>query len=187
MLSAWQPPRVLGIDPSLTGTGLALLSEGGPVLATLRPGKLRDHERMQWVLHELSDFIKPVVPDLVVIEGPSFGSTTGRPHERAGLWWMITRRLWLNSIPYAVMPPKTRALYATGNGNADKNLVIECMCARFPSVDIRDDNQADALAMAVAGADHLGVMVPEGPGRYRQALRKVVWPQLPSDEDGADG
>ncbi len=179
---------MLGIDPSLTATGLALLSEGRPVVETLKPGKMRGHERMRWILQGVAFRTFPLAPDLVVIEGPSYGSAGGQRghHERAGLWWLIAHQLHMRGIPYAVMAPKARALYATGNGNAGKELVIECMRLRLPDVEIRDDNQADALALAVAGADHLGVVVPQGPGRYRSALRKVDWPALPSDESGHD-
>lgn len=175
---------MLGVDPSLTGTGLARL-HGGDVqrVETLKPGLKRGHERMDWILSFVADDLSLGV-DLVVIEGPSYGSAAGQRghHERAGLWWLITRGLWVRRIPYAVVAPTARALYATGTGRAGKEAVKDCMQVRYPATHLRDDNQADALTLAAMGVDYLGGDVPPGPERYRQALKKVDWPELPSDE-----
>lgn len=181
-------PRVLGIDPSLTGTGLAILQNDDIVkVLTVKPGLKRGHERMDWILSFVSDAVGAGPLDLVVIEGPSYGSAAGQSghHERAGLWWIITRALHVRKLPYAVASPASRAMYATGAGNAGKQLVIDCMAQRYPHARLRDDNQADALTLAAMGVEYLGGEVPPGAPRGKLALKKVMWPELPSDEAAA--
>lgn len=177
---------MLGIDPSLTGTGLAVLHGSSVIrVVTVKPGLKRGHERMDFILACIADAIGSNPPDLVVIEGPSYGSAAGQRghHERAGLWWLITRGLYVRRIPYAVASPASRAMYATGSGSAGKAVVLDCMRQRYPTARLSDDNMADALALAAMGVDYLGGQVPRGHVRARQALKRVDWPELPSDQE----
>ena len=76
------PPRVLGIDLSLTCTGLA----GPGWTDTIKPHpKMRGTARMMFLRSTLLDrYLNGL--DLVAIEGPSYGSQAGQSghHERAG-------------------------------------------------------------------------------------------------------
>lgn len=66
------PPRVIGLDLSLTSTGVA----GGGWAEELRPGPRRSHERMAWLrghIHALTGGAH-----LVVVEGP-LTHRAGRP------------------------------------------------------------------------------------------------------------
>jgi crossover junction endodeoxyribonuclease RuvC len=170
-------PGVLGVDLSLTGTGLAN-SLGWS--ATLKPpAKLRDVARIEWIRNAIVlDHLTGV--DLVVIEGPSYGSARQAQsghHERAGLWWVVVRSLWRRGVSYAVVSPKGRAKYATGNGNAGKDDVIREVTRRFDWFE-GDNNQADALVLAAMGADHLGVPMVTMPQIHRVALDAVAWPEM---------
>jgi Holliday junction resolvasome RuvABC endonuclease subunit len=180
-------PRVLGLDLSLTGTGICRLGEGVELLSTVRPGKLTGHERLQHILAVIRAAQHGQLVDLVVIEGPSYGSQGGQRghHERAGLWWLVTHSLYAHRRSYAVVVPKARAKYATGNGNDGKGPVTQAVRDRYGHLAIvGDNNQADALVLAHMGVDYLGgslagVDVPE---INRTALRKAAWPALPSDD-----
>ena len=172
--------RVVGIDPSLTATGLAVVGNGVALASCvkIRPANLRGHERMDAIREVVLDTVDKA--GLVVIEGPSYGSSAGQAghHERAGLWWLLTRLLWQADIPYAVMSPSGLKKYITGKGNADKDSVLAAVVRRYGEhVVIDNNNAADAFALAAAGADHLGEAIEPMPETHRAALAKVDWPE----------
>jgi Holliday junction resolvasome RuvABC endonuclease subunit len=175
--------RVVGLDPSLSAFGVAAV-EGGRVVnaASLTSGRETGHARVEGLIERVANWTRGAV--LVVIEGPSYGSTGGKPHERAGLWWSITQELWRDGVGYAVVSPRTRAKYATGNGNAGKADVLAAASVRFDLGQITDDNVADALTLAAMGArqllepiDRLDSDDPLTPKR-QAALDAVVWPAV---------
>jgi hypothetical protein len=46
-------------------------------------------------------------------------------------------------------------------------------------VDVKDDNEADALWLAAMAADHYGCPLVAMPQAHRAALEAVTWPALP--------
>lgn len=169
------PPRVLGLDLSLTASGLA----GNGYADTIKPpAKLRDVARLDWIRREILDRYLYQI-DLAVMEGPSYGSarqSQSGHHERAGLWWVVRVAIEHNGVPLAIVSPKGRAKYATGNGNAGKDDVVREVARRFDWFE-GDNNAADALILAAMGADHLGVPMATMPATHRVALDAVAWPE----------
>lgn len=182
-------PRVLGLDLSLTGTGIARIGEDSVQLCTtVRTGKLRGHQRLQHILDAIRDAQRGHDLDLVLVEGPSYGSAKkGQQghHERAGLWWLVTHSLYAHGRPYAVVAPMQRALYATGRGGAGKADVLAAARDRYGHLaEIRDDNAGDALIIAAMGVEHLGgQLAGDVPDANKRALRKVQWPALLADDE----
>ncbi|MER5715775.1 hypothetical protein [Streptomyces sp. NPDC002132] len=167
--------RVAGIDVSLTGTGVATLA--GTTLIT-STGRRKDsiaqrRHRIKGIVDEV--LIAVGVVDLAVIEGPSHHSVGGSVWDRAGLWWRIVDRLCAEDIPIAVMPPMSRAKYATGNGGSRKDAVMEAARRRYGAV-LDNDNEADALVLRAAGLDWLGQPLAEVPDGHRAALAGCQWP-----------
>ncbi|MFG1997897.1 hypothetical protein ACGFNU_01965 [Spirillospora sp. NPDC048911] len=119
--------------------------------------------------------------ELVVVEGPSYGSGTGRRerghHERAGLWWLVTYGLWARDVPFAVVPPAAVKRYATGRGQATKDAVLLAAARRYPRVPIESNDEADALILLAMGLDHLGRPLAEVPKSHRAAVASVAWPE----------
>ncbi|MFD7068513.1 hypothetical protein ACFV97_14960 [Streptomyces sp. NPDC059913] len=168
---------VRGLDLSLTGAGVA----GAGWAQTLgSKGKRTDTYAMRRTrLHRLADrIVEAVAPcDLAVVEGPSYGSKGAGTWDRAGLWWLVVDRLAALDIPVAVVTPTARAKYATGNGRAGKQAVVEAVGPRY-GVALRDDNQADAYALLAMGHDWLDEPLAPVPAKNRQALAHVEWPLL---------
>lgn len=169
-------PIVIGLDLSLTGTGLAS-SVGWSRL--LRPAAAtRSHLRLQWIRTEVLEAI-PADVAMVVLEGPSYGNQGSQRqsghHERAGLWWLVAHALWRRDIAYAVASPASRAKYATGKGNAAKADVVREVARRFAWFAGGED-EADASVLAAMGADRLGYPIAEMPQTHRKALDAVRWP-----------
>lgn len=154
---------IVGIDPSITSTGLALVHEG-VVLATNnikskgRKGATYD----DWlarinlvhadVRRTLNDWTDENLIELAVIEAPSHGSRFGNPHERAGLWWRIYADMNFLRIPIKTLAPKSRAKFITGNGNADKHEVLAAARERWGE-GIKNHDIADAVGLAMWGEE----------------------------------
>jgi crossover junction endodeoxyribonuclease RuvC len=175
--------RVVGIDPSLTGTGIATITEHGPTVDTIvtKPtgDTTRDRDRrMQRIADRVLDIVGRST-GLVVIEGPAF-SRGASPHtwDRAGLWWRLVHELHAADVPLAVCGPTVRAKWATGNGGAGKAVVVAAAARMWPDVPITDDNAADALVFATMAAQHLDVPMPVRLlARHTEALGGVNWPK----------
>lgn len=167
--------RVAGLDISLTGTGIATLGGTTHIPST---GRRKDtiiqrRTRLKGITDQVLTAVGIV--DLAVIEGPSHHSVGGSVWDRGGLWWLIVDGLCARDIPVAVMPPMSRAKYATGNGGSRKAAVMEAAQRRYGAI-LDNDNEADALVLRAAGLDWLGTPLAEVPDGHRAALAGVQWP-----------
>lgn len=168
-------PRVVGIDPSLRATGIALDGR----LSSFHPGKgITGAPRIRMIRAALLANTVNARPDLAVIEGPAYSRQLGAGHhEAAGLWWAIIDMLWTHDVPYAVVPPTVLKKYATGRGNAAKPDMRMALYQRT-GVDVGDDNEVDAAWLRAMGLDRLGAAEFAVPQAHRDALGKVDWPEV---------
>lgn len=179
---------VLGVDPSLTISGCALVrwDQGtdfdGTYWETWRARAVKPEtvtvestrRRIRMMLTEILALV-PARLDLTVIEGPSMASkNAGLADERSGLRWMLIDQLMARG-PVAVLSPSTRAIIGGNAGNASKDLVLEVMQRLVPDANIPDHNVADAVALARAGARQLGFFTPYTDKQF-SAHAKVAWP-----------
>lgn len=182
-------PVVVGIDLSLTSTGLAVVTTGergvlayGSVMRVASSGTKKDtlverRERLNLIGHQVIDYVRRMDPQLVVIEAPSMASKYGHPHDRSGLWWLVVNRLMSLEYPVAAAPPTCRAKYATGKGNAAKDDVLTHVVRRYAGVMVTKNDEADALILAAMGARHLGHPIEESlPAAHVSGLDGVEWP-----------
>lgn len=175
--------NVLGLDLSLTATGVAEVIRGSaPTVRTLTPPRpaSRGHERLAWICAQIWDAAWQYEGGhLVVIEGPSYGSQASQAghHERAGLWWLVVHKLWSENIHVAVAPPTSLKKYATGKGNAAKEIVFAAAVRRWPDLPL-DNNSADALWLAAMGCEYVGqpIALVGTSVNSRAALGGVQWP-----------
>lgn len=180
---------VVGLDLSLTSTGVARIDTDAETVkldtVTSKPAKnLGRHggvlpptlDQRHGRLHNLRREIGLCAhdADLIVVEGPSYGSKTGQQHDRSGLWWLVVD--WLSNEPgnggwgisVVEVPPANRIKYATGKGRADKDAVLAAVIRRYPDVVVGGNDEADALVLAAMGARHLGHPIePSQPGCVR--------------------
>lgn len=170
--------KIVGIDPSLTATGIAVIEDGEWLGFDVLTNKLRGHERMDYILGKLMEILWNLKEDdVVVIEGQSYGSHGQRSHELGGLWWLIRHEMWELNVKVVVVPPTSRAKYAAGKGNAGKQEVLDAVTRRYPSVEIVDHNQADAMILAAMAARHYGMPMDvfEIGSPELDALTKIEW------------
>lgn len=184
--------RVVGLDLSLTGTGVASLTNGvivpavkligssGKAGASL-PEQVQRHNQLS------ADIIAAVYagpngfnrPELVAVEGPALGIprfSDSSAFRRAAVWWQVVQTLVDDQVPVVSVAPSSLKKFATGKGNAAKTAVALAIQRDWPDSVLTDDNITDALGLAMMAASHLGwefpyrVTVPR-----RDALGKVDW------------
>lgn len=181
---------IVGLDLSLTSTGVAIIRDGdikvrritskGKATASLGERRARLSE-IAWQV--------PMPPglDLIVIEGPSYGQhRQSGQHDRAGLWWLLVDMyLTTNNNPdtgeptlTVEVPPAVRCKYATGKGNAGKDAVLLAVERRYPGVKVSGNDEADALVLAAMGARWLDEPIEDYlPVKHLEAMDAVRWPK----------
>lgn len=167
-------PLVIGLDLSLTSTGVA-----GEGWSDRIRTKLRGDARLRALKQGVVSFIRSA--DLVVMEGPSFGHTGPRFHEDlAGLRSIVRLYCFEHHIPYAVMPPSCLKVYATGNGKASKDGVRAAIANRYGHATDGPgkDDEADAYVAMAAGYHWLGQPLKSVPESHRRGLDGCRWPDF---------
>jgi len=162
--------NVLGIDLSLNGTGLAMLSidEAPPTLPRL-PAYPSKAQELAGILYQ-GVCISPVPAGVlqrweaitamvlawaqhahtVVIEGYSFGSNLQFATAIRELGGIVRYQLRkIGHTPVEVAPTSLKK-FATGKGFAEKGQVIAAVAHRF-GLELTDDNMADAFVLAKIG------------------------------------
>lgn len=171
---------ILGIDPSLTSTGLARITITPTAVSTTAPGVddvtiqttcvgepggkgatvEQRRARIQRARRSILRAAQGV--DLAVIEVPFYNRQTTQVGlmDRSWLWGTIVDGLHAADIPVVHVAAKQRAKFATDNGNADKAQVAEAIGRLWSAVlvengrhrQLRNDDEYDALVCATIGA-----------------------------------
>ena len=188
---------VVGIDPSLTSTGIVVLrnNEIGKALTTKNEPKLGTIERVRRIYEQINNVIENLStcyvnayigdkrmirwepPSLIVIEGFSYGSKGRGVFDIAYLGWRIREELERyrteDDIPWLEVSPSQVKQFATGKGNANKEIVLQQVYKRW-GVELTDNNQADAYVLAQIGRAYLSEMdnLTDFQQKVIRALRK---------------
>lgn len=181
------PPLVIGLDVAIGTTGVA---GTGWAEAIHAPHKTL-HERIDHQLTEIKSYIRSA--DFVVIEGAAFSKATlAGMDQLSAMRWMVRQELWKRGIPYAVVPPDNRTIYATGKARWKndtgtkltptqvKGLVRQNVADRY-GVDCEGRwryDKADAYILLAMGLHHLGRPLHDVPDTHSRALAGVDWPTL---------
>lgn len=177
---------VAGIDPSLIRTGLAVIRSAERVETSTvasKPPKtgtetLRSrYERMEAIAADVLGVVGDA--ELVGIESPAYGMRhAGKVHDRSGLWWRIVAELEDRGVPVVEVPPPSRMMYATGKGNAGKDLVLVTTAATYKQAEITGNDVADAVVIAAMVSRLAGQPIElRQPARAKlKALAKIKMP-----------
>jgi crossover junction endodeoxyribonuclease RuvC len=143
--------NVLGLDPSLSSTGLIVLNSVGEKLyeISLKTKKLRGMERLKFIKDHLLMVIKKYEIEDVCIESYAFGVRQSRSKFNLGeLGGIIRLTLHEQGVQYIDVAPPTLKKYVTGYGNADKIMMVEAVSKRW-NIDFgKDADKADAYGLA---------------------------------------
>lgn len=146
--------KILGLDPSSTATGWALISPEGPALleaGTFHLKKKSLDDRLIEFRSLLTDLLKKLDPDVVAAESPFIGRLKGNA---ASALYQIRAVIVLTcmdlGIPLVFYTPKEARKIVLGQGSLRKEAVSRAMRSRFG--DIGDDHACDAACVALAAA-----------------------------------
>lgn len=168
----------IGIDASLTSTGIAVLDENGFSTQVLKSkSSLRGPERLDYlqnefikILGEIKNSHDPI--EGCAIEGYAMGMRQPGRLADIGEWGGLVRlTLYRQSIPTIVVPPTNLKKYISGSGGTKKNLIVMKVLQKY-GIECKTDDEADALGLSAMAADYFG----EGAelAYEREALEKVA-------------
>lgn len=185
--------RVAGIDPSLTSSGVTVLTDDPADLSYRLPAKppregcvwpavlrcvgidghesdgwLERNRRIRAVANGVRAIIKAHMPiDLAVIEGPLPRTTHFFSYgDRFALYHIIYGHLDALGIPVATVGNQHGHQFVTGMGRVseDKHEVIEATAAWWPgTIPIANHDLGDAVGLGMMGVMHLGLTTPFRP------------------------
>jgi Holliday junction resolvasome RuvABC endonuclease subunit len=164
--------KVLGLDLSLTSTGF---SHGGGT--GIISSNAKGAERLYELKKHLEDLLRQFKPEIVAIEGYSFGSRNSQAHS-IGEWGGVVRvTLWELAYGFIEIPPTCRAKFATGRGNASKSEVMSSISARTGIIWSGKgcEDRCDAWILEEMTLAKYGESKFEWPDLNLSALDKVDW------------
>jgi hypothetical protein len=164
-------PLVVGLDLSLTATGIAYGDGHGTTTTIGGPATHGDRRLLGIAAHVRK---LALGAHLAVIEDlPTHAQAAGITGMVHGAVRLILIQL---GVRYALVPPATLKRYATGRGNAGKPEMAVASFKRA-GLEFTDDNQCDAWWLRAAGLDYLGHPIVALPADQRAALLRVRWPK----------
>ncbi len=164
---AAQQHAVMGIDPSLTGLAACVALPGLPLYEIHKGSKPASSVRGR--VARFDALAAPVLelarvhqPELVLLEGYSFGSKGRGTIDRAEFGGILRRGLVRALSPSACIvevSPKSLKMFGADNGNADKAEMMRVLESVYGRK-FRNDDQADAFALVMLGMAALGMSAP---------------------------
>lgn len=179
--------QVVGLDLSLTGTGIAV-GGGGLGLESVVTQKIgsKPHksnpdwkdpswddrfDRTTLLVNRIANYVPR--GSLVLVEAPAYGAKGGSAHDRSGLWWMIFARLTYMGCTVVPTNVATVKTYATGKGNADKDEVLAAVVRRYAEINVTGNDIADAVTLMAIGLRLQGNPCDDLPQTHLRAMAKI--------------
>ena len=146
----------LGIDLSLTGTGLSVV-EGNELHFSecYKPKAKTGPERLIEIRHKVLETIVIYQPKLICLEGYSFGSKGRGVFQTGELGGVIRVLLHKSDTSWLEIPPSQVKKFAAGMGNCGKDIVLQQVYKRW-GMEFKTSDEADAFILAKIGTILLG-------------------------------
>jgi hypothetical protein len=186
-------PPVLKNQPLVVGLDIALITSGvaGPGWADhFRTTGLAAEERLTHIVETAATFYRNA--DFAVIEGAAYSMAKQVGHdEMSAARWMIRCDLHRRGIPFAVVTPDSRTIYATGKARHKDAETGQKLTAKQVKGLVRIEaslrygvefagtaryDEADAYVLMAMGMDWLGYPLADVPATHSRALKGVAWP-----------
>ena len=172
--------QFIGIDPSLTGTAVAMLVNGdcGTKVFGSEPasGVAARMRRFEKLVNSVIQLVGSGDDSLVCIEGYSFGSTGGQAWDRVEYGGLLRYRLLASGAEVIEIPPTTLKVFAANKGGADKAAIAVALYKQYGR-EFGTDDEADAFALAhfAACLEDFSLCKTEG---QRRAVVSILTPKV---------
>jgi len=147
----------MGIDLSLTGTGLVVIKDGKIVEQQLIKSKpvgnkpIDELARIRKIVEQIRETVDKYRPDVAVIENLAFmARNTTALTQLAGLNYFCRAMLKDYGVPFYLCAPTTLKRFATGKGNCPKDNIMMEVYKRW-HVTITNNNLADGFILSKIG------------------------------------
>jgi len=152
----------IGLDLSLTGTGVVVLKNGKIIKQKLIKSKpagdkpVDELKRILKIINEIELVLSEELYGIAVIEGLAFMVRNATALvQLSALNYMIRAVLLKKNIPFIIVAPTSLKKFITGDGKSKKDVILMEVYKRY-GVTIFDDNEADAYGLAQIGLALLG-------------------------------
>lgn len=160
--------KVVGLDLSITGTGVAHTVEGAVCTHLIKTRDKDRDARLVQIQNEVRIYAEGA--ELALIEAPTPRSPSS---VTSGMVQGAVRIVLLElGIPYGTLMPASLKKYATGKGTGDK-VPMAIAALKRAGLEFPDDNQCDAFWLWVAANDKMGAPVFDLPALNRESLGKI--------------
>lgn len=173
--------RVMGLDLSLTGTGVCL-PDGSTTL--IKTGSLKGCERLSEIRSAVAGavFLPDMMPQLVVVEDYA-AHAKGDESGKAELHGVILLAFYDWSIPVAKVNPSTLKAYVVGGGAKKEDMKLAAY--KHYRREFASSDECDAFWLYVMALEQFGQapqMVERRLAKQEAAsvrsLAKVEWPEV---------
>lgn len=169
----------IGIDWSLTGCGVAAYVDGEWDRCTIK-SKPDDGTpegflaRVDSIAAQIVSWADPAARDIWAIEGPSLGARGSAVDRMFGGWWLTMAALTAHHGTPWVFAPSSVKKVATGSGAAGKDEVLLSTERRLPEADVRNNNESDAVWLAVCASITHGEPIIQLPKNHIAGLTRTL-------------
>lgn len=173
---------VIGLDLSLTSTGIAAVVDGVIVADTIKTKPSSDDphgiDRRRHIANEIALWTLRA-PALIVMEGPVARSNA--VIGLAQLHGVVLDRLRSAGMAdrLLIVSPSTLKKFATATGNAPKSAMAAHLIRRAGHLieGVPGEDEADAIWLALLGAQLLGTPLVDLPKTHTDHLHKLTLPE----------
>lgn len=168
----------LGIDPSLTETGISLIDEeGNSVLLTHLHVPQQGVERLAFLKAKLCQLLDPYDIAFSAIEGAAMNAV-GHLHDLGQWHGVILLYLYDRGIPCATCVPMQTKKYVSGSGKQSGKATIILDVYKYYNKEVRNDNEADAFIISNIAKDYYTIFIdqkdiPDLPKHRIEVLKKL--------------
>ena len=145
--------KVVGIDLSMRSTGIVELTDGKLTRFDIfdPPPTIKDEALFIKNANSVADFIENSTPDLIVMEGFSFGALSGEKDKIAGNFWAVRVELFKRSliptIPVKVIPVTTwrSPLFNKAERDALRDATKQLKADKVPTKGLKGEERKAAM------------------------------------------
>ncbi|MFA5355083.1 MAG: crossover junction endodeoxyribonuclease RuvC [Thermodesulfovibrionales bacterium] len=173
---------VLGLDLSLTSTGVILLDRDGGIVrqetVRTKPNGNRPPDeinRLNGIVDRIFDGVNRKNVLLCAVEQVAFSRNMSSHSSLVALNYFVRKRLMELGIPFILISPTSAKKFASGDGKAQKDMMLLETYRRW-GVAFDSSDLCDAYVMARIGMITAGIAEPEN--AYQREIIKKLSGQL---------
>ena len=159
----------LGLDPSLTSFGVAVILPGRVLSWNWGPA-LRGAERLDWYDAQVAELLGEHGGGAACLEDYAH-ARANQAHQLGELGGVLRLALWRSKVRHWAVAPATLKKAITSKGVGPKSAMTLALYKRF-GVEVVDDDQADAVGCALVAA-HLSEGLPSLTKEQQAAMAKA--------------